>query len=196
VLLARDFPWLASAPITLDRDQLMRHRLLIVATAVCFTALAAPSSAQVSFGVAGGPSAPAGSLSDIVDPGLHGGLVLGLGLPLLPVSVRGDLMAQRLPRSGGGDAFNLLWAAVNGRLDLLPVPLLAAYVTAGAGLYSSTFDVDPVAATSRATDTGLNAGVGAELNLLVGRPFVEIRYHRVLSDPARAFIPITIGIMF
>jgi hypothetical protein len=124
--------------------------------------------------------------------------VLELGLPLIPIAVRGEAMIQRLSGSGtgSGDGADMAWGAVNGRLDLLPLPLIGAYVTAGGGLYSSRFPSGTTTPTSRSTDPGINVGVGAELNLFVLRSFVEVRYHRVMTDPARAFIPVTVGLYF
>jgi hypothetical protein len=137
-----------------------------------------------------------GRLGDVVNAGWHGGIVADLGLPLLPVSIRGDLMFQNLPDASGGDDFRQLSATVNGRLSPLPIPVVSPCVTAGLGLYGSSFDVDPQASDGWSTSVGINAGVGVRLNLLVVRPFIDARYHRVPADPARAFVPITVGVMF
>jgi hypothetical protein len=171
----------------------MRHSVVVAAILIL---AAAPASGQISLGVAAGPTTPLGSLAEMVNPGLHGGVVLNIGLPLIPIAARGELMFQRLPGAGGNRDFDQVWAAANGRLDLLPLPLLGAYVTGGPGLYSSSYDAEPQAATQRSTNAGINIGVGVELNLMLLRPFIEARYHRVLTDPARAFAPITAGIYF
>jgi hypothetical protein len=153
--------------------------------------------AQVGTGIAGGPALPMGSLGDEVESGFHGGLVVDLAFPLSPVGVRGDLMYQRLPGSGNRDSYSHLSATVNGRFTLLPLPLLSGYATAGPGLYSSAYQAEAAAPDSgRNLDFGLNGGVGARLNALFLRGFVEVRYHHVLSDPARGFVPITAGIIF
>jgi hypothetical protein len=171
-------------------------RYPILAALCALLVLGQPVHAQVSIGVAGGPSTPLGSLSDAVKPGFHGGVVLDLRVPLLPLAVRGEAMVQRLPGAGGMDPYDVMWGAANGRFDVLPLPMVGAYVTGGAGLYSSRFNADQGAAGERTTSAGLNLGIGADLNLLVIRPFIEARYHRVLSDPARAFLPITFGVYF
>jgi hypothetical protein len=132
----------------------------------------------------------------VVNAGFHGGVVVDRGIPLLPFGVRADAMFQRMPGAGGGADFNQLFGTVNGRVGLLPIPLLSAYATAGAGLYSSSFAGAGAAAGERTVDTGINAGVGARVNLIVVRPFIEARYHRVLTDPARGFIPISVGVFF
>jgi hypothetical protein len=172
------------------------RNFIAAAAVLALLASATPASAQIRLGVAGGPSTPVGGLSDVVNPGVHGGLVLNVGLPLIPISVRGELMVQRLPGAGDGAALDQVWGAANGRLDLLPLPLVGVYVTAGAGLYSSRFDPNPLATPERTTDPGINIGVGADIQLFVVRPFIEARYHRVLTDPARGFVPITVGVFF
>jgi hypothetical protein len=173
----------------------MRHRSHVVAL-LLLLACAAPGWGQVSLGVAGGPSSPVGGLGDVVNPGLHAGLVVDLGLPLIPIALRGEVMYQRLPGVGANPAFNQVWAAANGRLDLLPLPLLGLYVTGGPGIYSSSFSTVPGGDSTRSNDVGINLGVGADVNLFMVRPFVELRYHRVLTDPARAFVPLTVGVFF
>jgi hypothetical protein len=157
----------------------------------------APAHAQIGFGVGAGPSTPVGGLADLVDAGFHGSLVADMGLPLLPIGLRADLMFQRLPGRDDRQSFNQVSATVNGRLSVLPLPLVSAYLTAGAGLYRGEAPVPAnMTATGSTTDAGINAGVGGRINLIVVRPFVEARYHRVLADPARAFIPITVGVFF
>lgn len=160
-------------------------------------ALPSAAAAQVGIGVAGGPVVPLGDLGDRLESGFHGGVVLDVALPLFPVGFRGDLFYQRLPGAGSQESYDHLSVTANARLTLLPLPLLSGYVTAGAGLYSSDYDADlPEPLGARRTHVGLNGGVGARVTVVLVRGFVEARYHRVLTDPARAFLPITVGIAF
>jgi hypothetical protein len=170
------------------------RNMIAAAAAVLALAAGGPAQAQVGFGVAGGPSFPLGTLADAVDLGFHGGVAADIGLPLLPFSVRADAMFQRLPGINGGDSFQQVAGTLNGQLDLLPLPVVSAYVTGGVGLYGSNFGRD--AGDSWTAHTGINAGVGAQVNLFVIRPFVEARFHRVLSDPGRSFLPVTVGFFF
>jgi hypothetical protein len=187
----------AVGTMILERNQLMRHVFPVAIAALALAMTTAPAAqAQVNLGVAGGPVSPVGGLGDVVNAGFHGGVVIDLGIPVLPFGVRADAMYQRLPGTAGGDDFNQLFGTVNGRVGLIPIPLLSAYATAGAGLYSSSFAGDRTTDNGRSVDTGINAGVGARINLVFVRPFIEARYHRVLAEPARAFIPITAGIFF
>jgi hypothetical protein len=174
----------------------MRRTIFAAAAALCLALSAPAAHAQIELGIGGGASSPVGQLADVVGPGWHGGVVLDAGVPLLPLRLRADLMFQRLPGVEGGDSFDQFFGTVNGRLGLLPIPLLSAYVTAGAGMYSSSFAQAPGADTGRSIDPGVNIGVGASVNLVVLRPFVEARYHRVLTDPGRGFVPVTFGVYF
>ena len=94
-----------------------------------------PSSAgaQLGIGIAGGPVVPIGDLGEQVDGGFHGGVVLDVALPLLPVGFRGDLFYQRLPGAGSQESYDHFSVTANARLTILPLPLLSGYVTAGAG---------------------------------------------------------------
>lgn len=151
--------------------------------------------AQLRVGVAGGPVFPVGDFGDALERGGHGGVVLDFGVPLFPVSLRGDLMVQRLPATeGNGLAYRHFAGTVNARVDVLPVPLIAAYVTGGVGLYYSDYTDDPQASSGWGTETGLNLGVGASLSLLFVRPFAELRYHHVWVEPTRIFVPLTFGL--
>jgi len=183
----------------------MMKRLIVAGFAAGVLVLAAPAAqAQVNLGVAGGLTFPTGNLSEFVDPGLHGGVVADIGIPLLPFGVRSDLMFQHLPGSGNRDDFQQLSGTVNGRFTLLPIPFVSLYLTGGIGLYGSRYDGDrsdtvgiaTVRDDSWSTDFGLNGGVGARINLLVLRPFIEARYHSVMADETRAFIPVTVGVYF
>lgn len=171
--------------------------LVILLSSSALIPSAAIVSAQPTFGVGGGPSLPMGSLSDAVDTGFHAIIVIDVGVRLLPLSLRGDAMFQQLPGGEGGETFRQVAGVFNARLSLVPLPLISFYMIGGLGLYGSSYDPTPAADANGSTvNVGFNGGAGARLNLLVIRPLVEARYHRVLADPARGFVPITIGVQF
>jgi hypothetical protein len=155
-----------------------------------------PAHAQLRVGVAGGPVYPLGDLGDALQRGYHGGVVFDAGLPLLPLSLHGSLMFQRNQASDREDQdYRHLAGALNARFDLLPIPLVAAYVTGGAGMYLSDYIDDQIAGVPGwAAEPGVSGGVGASLSLIVAQAFVEVRYLRKLSQPARSFLPVTIGV--
>lgn len=172
-------------------------KLLAAVSMICVASAAAsqPLHAQVGFGVAAGPSIPVGSLADAFNTGVHGGVVLDVGLPLLPLGIRGDLMYHHMPGVADGVSFRQVVGTANARFSLLPLPLVSAYLTAGAGLYAGDVNIDGTD-SDWSTNGGINAGVGARINLLVVRPFLEARLHRVFGDGSYSFVPITLGIFF
>jgi hypothetical protein len=175
----------------------MNNRFAAAVLAIGLLVWAPAARAQAGFGVAGGPSFPMGDLKNLVNPGFHGGVVLELGIPLLPIGLRADGMFQQLPGAAGGQNFRQVAGTVNGRLGVLPIPFISAYVTAGAGIYASDFaGGQATAGTSWNSDVGINGGIGGRLNLLVIRPFIEARYHHVMTSPSRAFVPVTVGVFF
>jgi hypothetical protein len=171
----------------------------LLATALLLGALfggVGGAEAQVRVGVAGGPVYPLGDLGDVLERGYHGGVVFDAGLPLLPLSLHGEVMFQRNSASAGEDQdYRHLGGSLNARLDVLPIPLVAAYATGGVGWYLSDYHDDQTAdASSWSSETGINAGVGVSVSLVVVQAFVEVRCLRVLSDPARTFAPLTVGV--
>jgi hypothetical protein len=161
--------------------------LLLAATSV--------AQAQVRLGVAGGPVYPLGHLDGVLEKGYQGGVVFNAGLPLLPLSLHGQLTFQRNAASAQGEDYRHLGGSLNVRLDVLPIPLIAAYATGGLGMYLSDYHDDQEPGSSGwSNEPGINAGVGASLSVVVVEAFVEVRYLRLLGDPARTFVPLTIGV--
>ena len=157
---------------------------------------AGDAAGQVRFGVGGGPVTAVGDFGDPLDRGFHGEVLVDLGLPLVPLGLRGSVTYMRLPAADAeAEDYTHFAGTVNARLDLLPIPFLDAYVTAGVGLYSSDYGGQLTGAVGRETERGINVGVGAAANLVFVRPFAELRYHRVLDDPSRSFVPLTVGVM-
>lgn len=174
----------------------LKTAALLVAT-LALVMDARGAGAQVRLGVGGGPATPVGDFGDPLERGFHGEVLVDLGLPLVPLGLRGSLTYMRLPASDPeAEDYSHIAGTLNARFDLLPIPLVDAYVTAGVGLYSSDYaDQLPGASDGRDTERGISVGVGASVNLVFVRPFAELRYHRVLDDPARSFVPLTVGVM-
>jgi hypothetical protein len=157
--------------------------------------LAAPAHSEaqlVRFGIGAGPSAPLGDFGNVANTGVHAQGMVALRLPLLPVSLRGDVLYQRLPGAGRED-FQQIAGVVNGFFSVLPLPLVDAYLTGGVGVYNNNFG----GLAGSSTDAGANAGVGVRVNLLFLEPFAEVRYHHVLAGAGSPrTLPVTIGVMF
>jgi hypothetical protein len=157
--------------------------------------LVAPGQSEaqlVRFGIGAGASAPLGDFGNVANTGVHAQGMVALRLPLLPVSLRGDVLYQRLPGAGRED-FQQVAGVVNGFFSVLPLPLVNSYVSAGVGVYNNSFG----GTIGSSTDVGVNAGAGVRVNLLFLEPFAEVRYHHVLAGAGSPrILPVTIGVMF
>jgi hypothetical protein len=170
------------------------NRMVPMVAAVAMLLSFAPASASaqlVRFGVGAGPSIPTGSFGDLFQTGVHAQAMLGLRIPLVPVAVRADVGYHRFtsPTPGVSD-LNQIAGTVNGFLTVVPLPVVSAYLTGGAGVYH-------LSSGGTNTEFGVNGGAGVRANLWLIEPFAEIRYHHVLGDGgAGRMMPITIGVMF
>jgi hypothetical protein len=170
-----------------------RNPSVFLFAVLAMLAAPAPADAQLArFGVGVGPSAPVGDLGNVANTGVHAQAMLALRLPLLPVSLRGDVLYQRLPVADQDD-FQQIAGVVNGFFSLLPLPMIDPYISAGVGVYNSDFGGN----IGSSTDVGVNAGVGLRVNLLFLEPFAEVRYHHVLGGAGSPrTLPVTIGVIF
>jgi hypothetical protein len=160
------------------------------------TALPEGLAAQraVSLGVGGGVTTPQDDLEQSTDGGLHGMATLRVGVPVIPVHLRGDVMLGKLDGSpvGGGD-FEFTHASVNVGYDILPLAVVNVYAIAGAGYYWTKLGGD----AERDRSGGWNAGGGVRLNLGALRLFAEARYHSIDADGVDVkLVPVTVGLMF
>jgi hypothetical protein len=173
------------------RGERMMKAILALAAAGALL-LPVHADAQLRIGAGGGPIVPVGHVAQDTDTRLHGGLMLDLGLPLLPIGVRADAMYHHMPFSEDGNV-SYLAGTLAVRLGVLP--LLPTYLLVGGGVYGESY-TDGNVNTSREWHFGANGGIGARLNLLVIQPMVEARLHVVLADTWRTFVPVTVGLFF
>jgi opacity protein-like surface antigen len=181
-------------------------RILVLFFAALFSLLAASTaSAQGTsgfhFGIAGGATAPQGDAKDLFDTGWHGGALLTLNFPVLPLGIRVDGSYHRLDASedvrGSGDVEVLAGTAnvVVGFRALLVKP----YVVGGVGYYRLDFSDEsfPSGFSGTENETGWNAGAGVSISLRKIDLFVEARYHSVDTEGGRfEFVPISVGLVF
>lgn len=163
-------------------------------------ALAAPAgaSAQVSFGVGGGPSTPVGDFGDIAETGWHAQASLSIGVPLLALGGRGDVVFQQFPAEGSG-SFRQVGGIANATLGLpLPLVVLSPYAIGGVGAFHhSTSDVrfgDEVVPGSSATEAAWNVGAGVRLGLPGISASLEARY--LDAGGGVRSVPVTVGVRF
>lgn len=141
-----------------------------------------------------GATAPSGSLERSLERGYHGLVTLRVGLPVLPLHVRADVMHGQLGAKSPAGA-DLRLTSVSGNLgyDILPLGLAAVYAVGGAGYYWT----DDANGGARTRSTGWNAGAGVRLSLGSVRLFGEARYHSTSTASGDVHVvPITIGVLF
>ena len=180
------------------------------------SAAAAPVSAQavvsspVRFGIMGGATIPLSDLSDFNKTGWNAGVLLNVGVPLVPVSFRIDGQWQQLQHKDDVE-FPADLRIIDGTANVvytfgaaLPTKF---YLIGGAGVYNERFKDPDTDITASGTKFGLNAGVGFKFQLTGFATFIEARYHNVIhgsdvgdsnSTNVRSlqFVPITVGITF
>jgi len=155
--------------------------------------------------------------------GYGGGAHLDINLLVLSVRVTGDYISfpidegkfKAILAAGGlnasdfqfdGGRIGILSFAVNGKMGL-PVPVFSPYITAGAGLASiSVSDLSiryqgqpVVSATGQKAETkfSINAGVGADLDIIVATLFIEAKYTVIFTEgESSSYVPVTLGITF
>ena len=206
-------------------------RSLLRTTAFGVVMIVSPLAAQIltrptQFGVMGGVTAPIGLLRDATATGWNAGVLLNIGVPLIPVSIRIDAQVHHL----GGNGFSISCTFTPGGSGFCPEPIemriidgtanlvytfpgmLPAkfYLIAGAGIYGERAHSDDGGNVYETrTKFGLNAGAGMKLQLGSLGGFVEVRYHNVIhgSDigdyairspqvKSLQFVPISAGVVF
>lgn len=167
-------------------------RLSLLAIALAFL-IPAAAEAQPRFMVAGGFTAPTGSLSDVADAGYHGQVGLYVSVPSVPLGLRGDGSFHRL---GTSDAALEDVQVLGGTISLvydLPGISLVPYLLAGLGAYQ--VQSGPVGATTKASDNGYHGGFGVNIGAGTGiAAFAEIRYVKIGGDSDATLIPLTFGL--
>jgi opacity protein-like surface antigen len=170
----------------------------------------------ISIGISGGVSIPTEDLSNGSSDGFSGVNTgynvtgsLGIGLPVVPFSLRGDVSYNGFDSKnvasapGGPVALNADVRVVGVTANIVfpislpvPTPVLRPYLIGGIGDYSVRFSPKTGGSTSN-SDFGYNIGAGVTIPLVVFDAFIEARYHHVnQSDRSVAFVPITVGVMF
>lgn len=200
----------------------MRKLPIILTTLFLLAVFAKTAEAQspVDFGIKGGINLANLSEGDAdVRTGFTGGLVIELGLPLMPLGVETGLYYSQKGSSneanGGTETL---------KLDYLEVPVLAKFSLGPPGPISPSFVIGPYAGyllnsefegenefgsgtinlddDTETVDFGLIAGVGVDFNLGLTKVNVQTRYGYGLvdafedEDSKNRVLSITAGIMF
>ena len=157
--------------------------------------VAAPLSAQTSFGISAGAAVPVGNTADAVDLGYNATASIGIKPPLAPIGLRIDGMFNSFEGKGGSGTTRIVAGTVNATLSGVGMPIPMGYLIGGLGMYNSKFD--GTLTSSSSTDLGFNIGAGINFPLTGFSTFLEARFHYVDGEGGSLkFIPITFGLRF
>jgi hypothetical protein len=166
----------------------MNRMARIIVPVLAAVALSAGSAAaQLSIGVAGGPSFPTGD--NHLDMGYHAQVSVDVGLPVLPVAGRIDGAFNRFGEVDGN--YTVLSGTLNAILGL-PLGFINPYAIGGVGVYS---EKDDAHGEERETNLGFNVGLGINLPLPGLGFFAEARLHNIGGGELR-YVPVSLGIRF
>jgi opacity protein-like surface antigen len=202
-------------------------RILLLAAFLTIISSSLYAGGPISFGLQA-----TGATLNVPEPlkavygfGYGGGAHLDINLPVLfSIRIAADyttyspdrekfktvLAAQSLGRVASGfetdgGRFNIFSASANGKLSLLPTPIISPYITAGAGIasvsnsdltirYQGT-DLGTVASDSQ-TKAAINFGAGIDLTIVVTL-YLEAKYTIIFTNgESSSFVPVSLGITF
>lgn len=174
-------------------------------------------SSPVRFGIMGGATVPLSDVSKEEKTGWNAGVLVSIGVPLVPVSFRIDGQWQQMSgktfvaAGGGGSSSFPNLRIIDGTANVvytfgaaLPTKF---YLIGGAGIYNERFKDPNSDLHADGTKFGLNGGVGFKFQLTGFATFIEARYHNVIHGSAVGdgatsnakslqFVPISVGITF
>lgn len=182
------------------------------AAVVVVTSLAVPASraaAQVapvnpfSFGVSAGAAVPTGDQSSDVETGYSVDGIIGLRVPTLPISFRGEVGYTRFGIKGADNSYIRSISGVANAVYTFsagPTAIVRPYLIGGVGAYNlrATAKLGNVTVTENAgTKIGLNGGIGLEIPLSGITGFGEVRYASVFTEGSNtSYVPIRFGLRF
>ena len=148
--------------------------------------------AQVRLLIGGGLSQPNGDFSEQVNTGLHGRVGLQVGVPVFPLSLRGEGEIHQFSKPTGAKNTAMLNGALSAVLGLGGIGL-QPYLLAGMGSYRLDSRSTELPETSRGIHGGFGVGIGA----LGFGGFAEIRFVSISGDIRKTrYIPVTLGLRF
>lgn len=153
-----------------------------------------PLAAQIGFFLGGGPTFPTSDYNDYAKSGWMGMGGVALGLPALPVQIRGEAMyGSNKHEDTSGDRTDLYGAMANVSLSF-PLGPVKPYIIGGVGTLNHHYSPGTDGVDSENEWKAVyGGGVGINLSLAIIGVFVEGRY---LKRGDTAFIPLMVGIRF
>jgi len=168
----------------------MRKLTLLTILALALTPVIC--RAQVRLLIGGGLSQPNGDFSEQVNTGLHGRVGLQVGVPVFPLSLRGEGEIHQFSKPTGAKNTAMLNGALSAVLGLGGIGL-QPYLLAGMGSYRLDSRSTELPETSRGIHGGFGVGIGA----LGFGGFAEIRFVSISGDIRKTrYIPVTLGLRF
>ena len=112
--------------------------------------------------------------------------------------------ADQMSVSGGG--LGIVTIAVNGKMPILPLPIVTPYITGGIGLAwvnrdevttsITGFPGNKFPSSSQSGKTSIAVGAGVDLKLGINL-FLEVKYAWIFTDVATStYVPVTVGVTF
>ena len=112
--------------------------------------------------------------------------------------------ADQMSISGGG--LTIYTLAINGKMAVLPLPVVTPYITGGIGVAWVNRDAATTsltgypgktfASTSQSGKTALDIGAGVDVKLGL-KLFLEVKYAWILTEGTNStYVPVTIGVTF
>ena len=182
---------------------------LAAITAIAMSSAAAVGAQSVtnatkpfSLGISGGASVPTGDLSNSVNTGYNVGGHVGLGMPALPISFRGDVNYDNFGAKNAGNSNAHVWSYTANAVYAIPTMTgVSPYLIGGIGGFKpgvSTSSGGSTYTASGGTKFGFDLGGGLTIPLSGFNAFVEARYNRFNNDGggSTSYVPITFGVMF
>jgi hypothetical protein len=165
----------------------MRRLILLTLLAVIVAPVAA--GAQVRLMAGGGLSTPIGDFGDAAQAGWHLTGGMQLGVPAIPIALRGDGAYHSFGQASSAPSVDML----GGTLSLvfnLPGVGLVPYLLAGVGAYRTTVEgLDAV------SDNGFHAAFGVNIGAIGLGGFGEVRFVNINQSVGDArFVTATLGL--
>ena len=168
----------------------MRQLMLLAVLALASTPVI--SLGQVRLMVGGGLSQPHGDFADQANRGLHGRAGLQVGVPVFPVSLRGEGEIHQFSQPAGIENTTMLNGTLSAVLGLGGIGL-QPYLLAGIGSYR----LDTGGTEEVQTNRGIHGGFGVGIGALGFGGFAEIRFVSISLETGNTrYIPVTFGLRF
>ncbi|MEO8166651.1 MAG: outer membrane beta-barrel protein [bacterium] len=166
-----------------------------------------------------------GPAKELYGFGFGGGVHVDFNLPLLiAFRLQGDyvsfglnqdkfkaLVANANPNSNpvdytiDGGRLNILSVHANAKVNPFPIPIISPYITGGVGMASvSSSDItikhptlafNTIPGGKTETNFSANLGLGADLNLVVVKLYLEARYTWIFaSGGTSTYVPVSLGV--